>query len=477
MSNPAVITLVNGIISNKTRVRIEDNLGESIHIHLNNHTFYLSVNEFEHLVEAFTEATRELLLYEGIILDDFDISSFDWDWLKRYRKIVSITKRMVKLRDLYTSNLYYYDNYTSREYVSVQESHYYKTLEGDSKALLRYKLPNMYGYDNIRRSFEMLGLIKNYGYPFDDKNILVNQYGVIYDGVHRAAALLYLYGGDYVIPVKMLDFEDEISPLELNKIQKKRIKQFQKKEAINTAKYYFEKLRCINLSTFYKAIIRRMEKKSIDNNVNKKDNKTTTYDMLIQGMRDKCVRFFLLNKPKYDNICNRLADEIIIIHEEDYSRFETEVISDLEIICDKSIYQDYSLLYSIDAPLLVRLVDKCILVYFRMCCKSLDEKALLPLDSSIIERGWKTIKQEHGLPTADEYTTLICVLLDSILEQKAFLDHDKDYIRKNKGLLQREELKILLRKEFFSFTNELVELLEQEKFEQINDRYLSFCDY
>ena len=48
MSNPAVITLasLNGRNNTFKRFQIEDNIGESIHLHVDNMRIDLSVNEF-----------------------------------------------------------------------------------------------------------------------------------------------------------------------------------------------------------------------------------------------------------------------------------------------------------------------------------------------------------------------------------------------------------------------------------------------
>ena len=62
MSNPGVINLFSffkrsGIIK---RFQIEDNIGESIHIHVNNFRIDLTIKEFYRLVDSLRENCKEL---------------------------------------------------------------------------------------------------------------------------------------------------------------------------------------------------------------------------------------------------------------------------------------------------------------------------------------------------------------------------------------------------------------------------------
>ena len=83
MSNPAVLLLAETKIQGKN-VRIEDNLGEAIHIHIGEFRFSLSINEFLKISSEFLEGIDGILRTSNLSLDTFDKNALDWGWLARY---------------------------------------------------------------------------------------------------------------------------------------------------------------------------------------------------------------------------------------------------------------------------------------------------------------------------------------------------------------------------------------------------------
>ena len=73
MSNPGVIILADDLKSNN-RFQIEDNIGEAIHVHMNNVRFDLSINEFLAFAGNITDIVKNMDLSEIINIDDYDVA-------------------------------------------------------------------------------------------------------------------------------------------------------------------------------------------------------------------------------------------------------------------------------------------------------------------------------------------------------------------------------------------------------------------
>ena len=89
MSNPAVHLLSTIEIQNKT-LRIEDNLGEAIHLHIGELRVSLTVKEFNGFYEAILLAAKQLFELRGLCWDVLDITALDWDWLGEYANIEKV---------------------------------------------------------------------------------------------------------------------------------------------------------------------------------------------------------------------------------------------------------------------------------------------------------------------------------------------------------------------------------------------------
>ena len=101
MSNPGVITLTQTKIGKKSRFRVEDNLGESIHFHYNDLRVDLSIPELLYLGE---EADK--VIYDRVNAPGFSLDDLDGDTLMAIAdKLIDLTaveKITVPLSSLYT---------------------------------------------------------------------------------------------------------------------------------------------------------------------------------------------------------------------------------------------------------------------------------------------------------------------------------------------------------------------------------------
>ncbi len=100
MSNPAVITLANASKGKFKRFVIEDNIGESIHLHIDNMRVDFTINEFLEFSKLIRASLKDL-----DILCDYDIDKFDEHFLREcsslLSNLISIEKEKNKLKDLF----------------------------------------------------------------------------------------------------------------------------------------------------------------------------------------------------------------------------------------------------------------------------------------------------------------------------------------------------------------------------------------
>lgn len=451
MSNPAVYLLAEIKIRDKI-IRIEDNLGESIHIHIGDFRFSISVMEFNKIVDSVLEAANQLLELKGLSMKDLDEDSMDWDWLSKYDKIKRIEKKNICLKNLHTVG--YKRNSKFVQIVPVSESRFVKALNGDDRELWQWNETNMYGKDNGSRLEDVLNLVKTQGYPFENKLIMTNQYGQIYDGDHRAACLYYLKGGEFTIPVLELEFEDQLTVEEQKRNEKKKYFIYRK----NAVKNYIKNL--------FKTKAKKMWSEEL--NVLE-----ITLKEFLRKLEELQIEYFI-----FANSLESLhwgGGRLVV---EQGKMIELCKATGLSYY-GKSIYRHYKFLYSMQRAVYVELKDISMQILDRMCCKSKFENSLLPLDKEIIDFSWEERKldSDKGFYVAGEITELLFVIVNCILNKNAFEESDKLYLQKRKELLFSKKLSNLLEKEFFGFTEKLLESLQKEEYSKIIDGYVRNTDY
>ncbi len=450
MSNPAVYLLAEIEIKGK-KIRIEDNLGEAIHIHIGDFRFSVSVMEFDRIVCSILEAADQLLELKGLSLGTFDKDSMDWDWLSKYDKIRRVEKKDICLKHLYTVG--YRGNSKFAQIIPISESRFVKALNGDDKELWEWSEINMYGRDNGSRLKEVLNLIKTKGYPFENKLIMTNQFGQIYDGDHRAACLYFLKGGDFKIPVLELEFEDQLTVEKQKKNEKKQYYIYMKNAVRN------------HIRSKFKPKAKKMWSEEM--NV----LGITLKDFLCK-MDELHIKYFVF----INSLGNSWGKTAVIVEQEKM----IELCKGTGIsYYGKSVYRHYHFLYSMQRAVYVELKDTSVSIFDRMCCKSKFENSLLPLDKKIIDFSWEERRLDHDRDfcVAGDITELLFVIVNCIFNKNSFEESDRLYIREKKELLLSPKLLDLLEKEFFGFTKRLLDSLQKEEYDEIIKDYVLNMDY
>ena len=211
MSNPGVITLENAS-SKKGKFKrfvIEDNIGESIHLHIDNMRIDFTINEFLEFSKMIRNSLKELDILKG-----YDVEKFDEHFLKSCAdflpNLIEIRKEQIKLKDLRAISFFKFKDIKLTKIVNLDETPAYKFLKGDKKEWLDYPQFNYFGVSNEKRLLKLKESIEKNGYPYDDRYIvLFNGQNLIRDGQHRAVILAYLYGLDYEIEVLRFYFRGD----------------------------------------------------------------------------------------------------------------------------------------------------------------------------------------------------------------------------------------------------------------------------
>lgn len=204
MSNPAVTKLVRDEIGN-LRFWMDDNIGESIHIHLADFRMDLTVEEIEKLADELGDTMNKLIAMDGFDCEKLDPVFLSLLLAKRLKHLKAVRMDTVRLSGLMV-------NYRSRlgflKYSRLPESRAVKALLGDSSENDGYRKSHHIGQTSQQRLDTMKNSIEEHGYPYNGQYIvLYEDQMLIRDGQHRASCL-YVAKGDIEIPVLRLYFDD-----------------------------------------------------------------------------------------------------------------------------------------------------------------------------------------------------------------------------------------------------------------------------
>jgi len=208
MSNPAVIVLDNlSSIKKFKRFVIEDNIGESIHIHIDNIRLDFTIEEYLIFARTIRESIEEMDVLKG-----FSISNFDESFLKNCSpllpNLLKIKKEKIKLKNLICikHNTFYGETYDSKSKLNRTKA--YEYLNNKTGNFLQYPQFNYFGVDNKSRLNNLLDSVKDNGYPHNDNFIvLFNGQNIIRDGQHRAIVLAHLFGLNHEVEVLRFYFK------------------------------------------------------------------------------------------------------------------------------------------------------------------------------------------------------------------------------------------------------------------------------
>jgi len=210
MSNPAVIILdeVNTKETRFKRFVTEDNIGESIHLHIDNMRIDFTIDEFLEFSSMIKESLIELDILNGFSIDNFDehfikeCAAFLPDLKEIKIEEIELSKLKCIVHSDYKSDL----NLIKIEPITNIAAYHY--LNGNKEAFINYNQYNYSTTNNKTRLKETLDSIKKNGYPYKEKYIVLFEgQDMIRDGQHRAAILAYLNGTDSKIKVMRFYFK------------------------------------------------------------------------------------------------------------------------------------------------------------------------------------------------------------------------------------------------------------------------------
>jgi len=239
MSNPAVITLANRSEPNGKfkRFVVEDNIGEAIHLHIDNMRLDFSIQEYLKFALMIRTALDELEILPGFSINNFD-EHFLESCSQLLLKLHKISIEEIKLSELLC--IVHSNYHSSRNFIrlsSIDETPAYKYLKGDTTHFVNYGQYNYFNLTNETRLLQMAESIKNNGYPHEHKYlILFNGQDIVRDGQHRAAILAYLYGLDYKAKIMRFHFSGHEHLLHVNRINFYTLLKLCKNISMNLAK-------------------------------------------------------------------------------------------------------------------------------------------------------------------------------------------------------------------------------------------------
>ncbi len=206
MSNPGVISLVRKVIGGQL-LKIEDNIGESIHIHFgDNLRLDLSIAEFMDFTNRMADALNRMIDIPGVNVRNLCPIYLN-EQLREFADLERVEVDQVRLGRLLTE----FVDEDGRKYLGpIADSRISKALrDGDTRELLQREQCNLRGETNLRRADAIFASIRDNGYPYKNRYIILHNSGYyIRDGLHRASCLLHLLG-DVDVPVLRLHFRED----------------------------------------------------------------------------------------------------------------------------------------------------------------------------------------------------------------------------------------------------------------------------
>lgn len=204
MSNPGVIELVSTNIGGDN-FRVEDNLGEAIHFHLNDIRIDLTCKEFLMVADKLRDVINSMVTVKGFNVEFFD-ELFLFEIAEMLPDLVEVKKEKIFLQDLQIDT---FNSFNLPCIDKLDNSRVYKALQGNSIENDKHNQKNLINKNNSERLDDIVCFVNKYGYPYNNKFIILfNNQNIIRDGQHRAATLLF-YHGNIEVPVLRLKFKDD----------------------------------------------------------------------------------------------------------------------------------------------------------------------------------------------------------------------------------------------------------------------------
>ena len=207
MSNPGVYVLSSGKIGPRgLSVVVEDNIGESIHLHIGSQRLDFSIKDFLLQSERLLSVVRRVLQSKGIEHVNFD-KTFLAQILPLMAHAIDVRVEKRRLGDLRALTRREFGSFSyivqpnklchtpAWKYINFGELSFKKYNQ------FKYHYDNCQNLDNLKDS-----IIEN-GYPYKDCYIILfGDQPYIRDGLNRATALAHLYGMNHVVDVQVIYF-------------------------------------------------------------------------------------------------------------------------------------------------------------------------------------------------------------------------------------------------------------------------------
>lgn len=164
-----------------------------------------------------------------------------------------------------------------------------------------------------------------------------------------------------------------------------------------------------------------------------------------------------------------------------YDRFEEAMKKEADIKKYAHPYGEtfgYTFLYQMKEFELYRIDEVYMEVYFQLPCMSLTPSTWIPLDRRIQALSWKeSVDNEVSKRVLDRRCYYIYRLCWAVFKDRGFSNFTIAVLSENKMILNDREFVECLRLVFFNFTEELIELLRNDKYSMIIPAYFAFQKY
>lgn len=118
-------------------------------------------------------------------------------------------------------------------------------------------------------------------------------------------------------------------------------------------------------------------------------------------------------------------------------------------------------------------------VFEKLSCKSLTPKMWIPLDETINQSVWsnKVFDEKNGWWIMSDEDIFVYMIIRSIFDKQYFKQEYISDIESKKFYLKSESVKYKLSKVFFKYTERLIYMLEQNRYDEIFKDYITFSNY
>jgi hypothetical protein len=222
MSNPAVITLDNA--GNRRgkfkRFIIEDNIGEAIHLHVDNMRIDFTIKEFLDFSSLIRASLNELDFLCGYKIENFDeyFLRSCADFLSKLKDIKIESARLADLKCVIP--LGYKGGMKLYKVVLPKELPAYRYLKGDKSCLPKLDLYDYFTTPYKDRLTSLLTSFKKEEYPIESKYIILfNGQNYVRYGEDYVSVLGYLYGFNKRVSIMRFNFQGKnhlLSPFKHN---------------------------------------------------------------------------------------------------------------------------------------------------------------------------------------------------------------------------------------------------------------------